>query len=113
MKKSKKGSINVMVPFAISFVVVVIVVALGGTMLGTFQTNQEVAPGGTLACGINSTGGTGGTVGSCSTAYNITGSGLTGMKTFGDFLPTIAIVLIVAVIIAIIVVYLYNMFVSQ
>ncbi len=91
MKKSRKASINLMVPFAISFVVVVIVVALGGTLLGTFQTSQVAN----------------------SLPYNITQSGLTGMKTFGDFLPTIAIVLVVAVIIAIIVTYLYSKFASQ
>ena len=88
MKKCKKGSINLMVPFAISFVVVVIVIALGGSLLGTFQAGQTAN----------------------SLPYNITSKGLDGVKTFGDYLPTIAIVLVIAVIIAIIVTYLYSKF---
>lgn len=86
--KNKKGSINLMVPFAISFVVVVVVVALGGSILGSFQTSQTAG----------------------SLPYNITGQGLVGVKSFGDYLPTIAIVLVIAVIISILVTYLYSKF---
>lgn len=89
-----------MVPFAISFVVVVIVIALGGSLMGTFQANQV-----TGAAGCNATVTTG-----CGIPYNVTVQGMNGMKTFGDYLPTIAIVLVIAVIIAIIVTYLYGMF---
>lgn len=88
LTESKKGNINLMVPFAISFVVVVIVIALGGSLLGTFQANQV----------------------SNSLPYNVTQKGLDGVKTFGDYLPTIAIVLVIACIIAIIVTYLYSKF---
>ena len=101
LKECKKGSINLMVPFAISFVVVVIVISLGGSLLGTFQVGQYSGVG---CSATNQT--------ACSMAYNITSKGLDGVKTFGDYLPTIAIVLVIAVIISIIVTYLYSKFAS-
>ena len=88
MKINKKGNINDMVPFVLSFIVVVIVVALGGSILGTFQSTQTVN----------------------SNAYNVTGQGLTGVSTFGSYLPVIAIVLVIAVIVGILITYLYSRF---
>ena len=107
--KSKKGQIQQMVPFALAFIVVVIVVALGGSILGTFQNTQITS---TAGCGLNSTGGTGGTLlyNGCQSAYNITSKGLEGIKTFGDYMPVMAIVLVITVIVGILLLYLYNKF---
>jgi len=54
---------------ALSFVVVSIMLSMGGEILSQVQDQQTAL----------------------STAANITGSGLTGMTTFGDWLPTIAV----------------------
>jgi len=68
---------------ALAFVTVAIILAMGGEVLSQVQSSQTAN----------------------STSYNITGKGLTGMTTFGDWLPTIAIVIAAAVIIGIIVAY--------
>ena len=86
--KGKKGNINDMVPFVLAFIVVVIVVALGGSILGTFQSTQVAN----------------------SAAANVTAQGLLGISTFGSYLPVIAIVLVIAVIVGILLTYLYSKF---
>ena len=68
---------------ALSFVVVAIILSMGGEILSQVQSGQTAN----------------------STAYSITGKGLTGMETFGNWLPTIAIVVAASVIIGIILMY--------
>jgi len=88
-KRSKKGySVQDMLPLAISFVVITIAISLGATVLSDIQDTQ--------------TGN--------ATDYNVTDKGLESLTTFGDWLPTIALVVIIAVIIGIIIVYLANRF---
>ena len=85
MQKSKKGfSIGDMPALVITFVVVAIVVALGAIVGANFQSTQ--APG--TATAENYT----------NAAYNVTIDMMSGMSTFSDYLPIIAIVLTVVVI---------------
>ena len=67
----------------ITFVVIAIVIAIGATIIEEVQSSQT----GNL------------------TAYNVSSKGLSGMKTFGDWLPTIATVVAAAVVIGVIVTY--------
>lgn len=84
MLKSKKGyTIQDLVPLAIGFVVVAIVIGLGATILNNIQGTQV----------------------SNSAAFNATGYGLTSLNTMSSYLPTLAIVTIAAVIVGIIIVY--------
>jgi len=89
-KRSKKGySVQDMLPLAISFVVITIAISLGATVLNDIRDTQGTA---------------------ANLDYNITTKGLESLTTFGDWLPTIALVVIIAVIIGIIIVYLANRF---
>ena len=92
----------------ISFVVFAIILGIGGLVLSEVSQTQcagywnESSPSG----------------GSCETSdsdatplesvsYNATGGGLEGVETFGDWLPTIAVILASAFIIGIIAMYFY------
>jgi len=87
--RSKKGySVQDMLPLAIAFVVVTIAVSLGATVLSDIQDTQTADE----------------------TDYNVTGEGLEALETFGEWLPTIALVVVIAVIIGIIIVYLARRF---
>jgi len=68
---------------ALGFVVVAIVISMGGEILTELRDTQTAN----------------------SYAYNITGQGLEGAETFGDWLPTIAVVIAAAVVIGVIVTY--------
>ena len=84
---SKKGfTLGQMVPVAIMFVVIAIVISLGATVLAGMQDTQTAD----------------------SVAFNTTGAGLDSLSTFGDYLPTIALVVVISLIIGIISVYLMN-----
>lgn len=72
---------NQMTGIVLAFAMVAIVVGIGGTVLAGVQSTQ-----------------TSGTI-----PYNATTSGLSGITTFGNWLPTIAVVLAAAVVIGIIV----------
>ena len=78
-------SLNQMATMAISFVVLAIIIGIGGTVLDEVQDTQTAE----------------------SVAYNATASGLEGIETFGDWLPTIAVILASALVIGIIATYFY------
>lgn len=69
--------------WVLGFVVIAIIIGIGGTILTQVQntqTNQSIA-------------------------YNATGQGLTGISTFSTWLPTVAVILAAAVVIGVIVHY--------
>ncbi len=68
---------------ALGFVVVAIVISMGGEILTELRSTQTAS----------------------SYAYNITSQGLEGAETFGDWLPTIAVVIAAAVVISVITLY--------
>jgi len=78
-------SLNQMATMAISFVILAIIIGIGGTVLDEVQDTQSTN-------GI---------------AYNATESGLEGIETFGDWLPTIAVIIAAALVIGIITSYFY------
>ena len=83
--RTKKGySIQSLAGIAIAFVVIAFTVSMGATILSDLQADQTAD----------------------SYAYNVTGEGLESMETFGDWLPTLALVVIAAVIIGVLVFYL-------
>lgn len=89
LKKSKKGyQIGDILPLAITFVVIAVAIALGADVLDDIQATQT----------------------SGSVAYNTSGYGLTSLNTFGKWLPTLALVIVIAVIIGILIVYLARRF---
>ena len=83
MHKMKGYSLSDMPVLAIVFVVLAITVGVGAGLMAQVQTLQ-----------LNNTGGT-------TIASNISGQGLTGLTTFGTWLPTIALVLCASVVIGI------------
>ena len=76
-------AVNEMSAIVLAFVVVAIIIGIGGTTLTSVQSTQTAN----------------------SYAYNATTQGLSGIKTFGDWLPTIAVISAAAVVIGLI--YLY------
>ena len=81
----KKGvTVQNLGALALAVVVVAIIVSMGGEILSQLQETQ-----------------TSGTY-----AYNVTGKGLEGMETFGNWIPLIALIVVAAVVIGIIVRYL-------
>ena len=89
MRQNKKGfAIGDLLPIAMTFVILAVAIGVGATVLTTVQSGQTAN----------------------SIAYNVTGFGLTSLNTFGTWLPTIALVVILAVIIGVLVVYLARRF---
>ena len=84
MLKQKGFTIQQLAGIAITFVVVAFVVSMGATILGDLQAEQTAD----------------------SYEYNVTGEGLEAMETFGQWLPTLALVVIAAIIIGVLVYYL-------
>lgn len=83
-KMNKKGiSLGEMASIAIIFVVVTIVISIGAEIVGDIRTDQTTD----------------------STEYNVTTHGLESLDEFGDWLPTLAIVIVAAIIIGIITSY--------
>jgi len=83
-KKMKGFTVQSIGPLAIALVVGAIVISMGGEILSNLQGEQTAN----------------------SVAYNVTGKGLSAMTQFGNWLPTIALIIAAAVIIGILVVYL-------
>jgi hypothetical protein len=77
--------LNQFAGIAITFVVLAIVIGIGGTVLDEIDDTQTTN-------GI---------------AYNATQDGLAGIETFGEWLPTIAVILASALVIGIIASYFY------
>jgi len=78
-------SLGQMATLAISFVILAIIIGIGGTVLDEVQDTQT----------------------DDGYAYNATGQGLEGIATFGDWLPTIAVILASALVIGIVASYFY------
>lgn len=76
-------SLNEFGGLALSFVLVAIIVSIGATILTQTRSTQSAN----------------------AYDYNITTSGLSGMDTMGDWLPTIAVIVAAAVVIGVIVHY--------
>jgi hypothetical protein len=83
----------------ITFVVVAVIIGIGGTILQSVQEGQcaDGAAWNATIFGCNAD--------ETTIASNATGSGLTGIDTFGDWLPTIAVIVAAAVVIGVIVNY--------
>jgi len=82
--KTRKGlSVQQMGGLALAFVLVVIIIGIGATIVTEIQTGQT----------------------SLSIPYNISAEGLEGLETLGEWLPTIAVIIAAAVVIGIIVRY--------
>lgn len=89
MLKSKKGySIQEMLPLVIIFGVIVIAVSLMASVLTDVQGTQTAN----------------------AADYNITGYGLTAMLTFGEWMPTLALIVIISVLVGVLIVYLAKRF---
>lgn len=84
MTKRKGQSLNALAAIGITFVVVAIVLSFGAQILGELQEDQTAD----------------------SYEYNTTGYGLEALGDMGEWLPTIALVVIAAVIIGIVVTFL-------
>jgi hypothetical protein len=83
----KKGfGIGEIAPIGIAFLVIVITLGLGATVLSTIKTGQTAD----------------------SYAANISNYGLTSLNTISSWLPTIALVVVVAIILGIVTMYLMN-----
>lgn len=76
-----KMDLNQLSSMVLVFVVAAVIIGIGGTVLTSVQGTQT-------ANGI---------------AYNATGEGLSGITTFGEWLPTIAVIVAAAIVIGIIV----------
>jgi len=83
MKNRKGMAMGDLSSVVLAFVVVAIIVGIGATVLTSVQTTQTAN----------------------SLAYNATSSGLTGIDTFGDWLPTIAVISAAALVIGLIINY--------
>jgi hypothetical protein len=87
-KRLKGFSVSDIAPLALAVMIGAIVISLAGSILQDLRTQQ------------------GTTYGTSSVAYNVTTSGLSAMTTFGNWLPTVALVVVFSIIIGVIVVYL-------
>lgn len=83
MKNRKGLSVQQMGGLALAFVLVVIIIGIGATIVTEIQSGQTAS----------------------SIPYNISAEGLTGLETLGEWLPTIAVIIAAAVVIGIIVRY--------
>lgn len=101
--RGKKGAMGLsdLAPIAIAFVFVAVVLTVGADVLADVQSGQGV--GVVSACGLNSTGGTGGTLlwTGCGFDYNATTSGLNSLQELTGWLPTIALVVAAAIVIGV------------
>ena len=79
MQMTNKGQLGGLATTVIIFVVVVVAIAMGATILDNIQDTQTAG----------------------SYAYNATNNGLSSMDTFSDQLPTLAIVIVAGVIITV------------
>ncbi len=119
-KLSKKASLTLgEVPTAvITLVVLALMIAIGATILATGQPNQcSGLASGTVgnyyaynasgsACNLLNATGTRLDYYNGGVAYNASGFGLSGMQTFGQWIPTLAIVLAASVVVGLVFAYL-------
>lgn len=103
MKNNKKGNIQAglmtLVVGVLLLVVVAFVLSSGSSLLGTQQST--ITP--VANCGLNSTGGTGGSIGytACGYAYNASQNGLVGLNTMAAQQPSIGSIVVLAAIVVI------------
>ncbi len=94
-KMNKKGQLGIQSLGAVAIILIVaaIIIAIGAEILDNVQTQIEgdTTGGDSLVCGLNGTA-----------AYNATCGGLAGANTFGDWLDTIALIIVAAIVIGII-----------
>lgn len=80
----KKGyQVGDLLPLALTFVVVAVAIGIGAAVLQDVRDSDSITAN--------------------SAAYNATQSGLDSMETFGDWLPTLALVVVAAVIIGVLI----------
>ena len=86
---------------ALQIVILGIIVAIGATVLVGMRDNYVT---GATGCGVNSTGGSGGTIlyNLCGADYNTSDAAATGLGEYGNWFSIIIIVSIAAVILALI-----------
>ena len=101
-------TIQDLVPIAIVFVVTVIVLGFGASVVQSIQTNILAGVAESATCNasagiyeVASATGTG-----CGYAYTATQNGLSSLNTFGSNLPLLATIVIAAIIISVLIVYL-------
>lgn len=97
--------ISKLLPMGILFVVIAIAMGLGSQVLGEIAEDQS---GTANNCGLNATGGTGGTIRytNCDYDYNSTANGLSAVDEVTGWLPTIALVVAASMIIGIVIMFL-------
>ena len=105
-KKVVEFDIGDMWPIALAFIVTGIGIAYGLSVLGDIKTTM-LSDNLAVNCGLNSTGGTGGTIAysACPAEYNATGSAIEGVAKFPAKFGIIATIVVAAIIIGIIVRY--------
>lgn len=104
---AQEFQIGDMLPIGITIVVLGIALAFGLQVVGDIRDDDATI--GTVAnCGLNSTGGTGGTLGysNCGADYNATVDTITGVAKIPAKLPIIVSVVVAAIIIGILIRYL-------
>jgi len=107
--KTKKGQLSIgsLLPIGITFVVLAIALGLGATVLDSIQDTQIDS---TARCGLNSTGGTGGTLlyDGCGYDYNVSSFGLDSVDEVSSWMPTVALVVVAVVIIGLVMLFMRN-----
>lgn len=101
--RKKKGNINALIPAAMTFVIVAIVLGISGALLGNIKATQ---------CSINASTGDCGASGSTRStiASNATTLGIDSIVTISNYLPTLAIIVVLAIIISVIVYFMVGRF---
>ena len=109
--KYAEFQIQDMLPIAMTLVVTGIGVAFGLNVMSDVR-DDFVTQNSAANCGLNSTGGTGGTIGysACGIEYNATGSAIEGVAKIPEKMPLIATVIVAALLIGILVRYLFVKF---
>ena len=107
--KTAKFDIQEILPIALVLVVAGIGIAYGISVQSDVRTDFVDLSAG---CGLNSTGGTGGTLlyTGCGLDYNATTDSMTGVSTLAEKMPLIATIIVAAIVIGILVRYLFVRF---
>jgi len=87
-----------LLPVGLLLVVTTIALSIGANVLSNVQADQVDD---VVGCGLNSTGGTSGTLlyTNCSYSYNISNYGLQAQDELGSWMDTLALVVVAAIII--------------
>ena len=88
---------------ALAFVLVIVILGVGGTILTEIQSSQCTGGAAGWEGGYCGTGGD--QMNTSTLASNVSAAGLEGVETMGDWLPTIAVIISAAVVIGVIVRY--------